>query len=126
MKVSQIFSGEYLKAADLQGNEHSVVIADVQVKEFDDGNKLLITFQGRKKGLVANKTNSNRIAMAYGDDTDAWVGKEIILYPDMVDFQGKSTEAIRVRPPARKPVSQQPQGQATNGQRDDMNDVIPF
>lgn len=125
MKVSQVFSGDYLKAADLQGNEHSVVISAIEVKEFDDGNKLLLTFQGRKKGLVANKTNSNRVAMAYGDDTDGWVGKEIILYPDIVDFQGKPTEAIRVRPPAKKPISQQPQGQAGN-MRGDMNDEIGF
>ena len=97
MKVSQVFAGEYLAAADLQGQEHTVVIASVELKEFDDGDKLLLTFQNRKKGLVANKTNSKRIAMLYGDETEGWVGKEIILYPDIVDYQGKPTEAIRVR-----------------------------
>lgn len=102
MKVSQVFSGDYLKAADLGGHEPTVVIATVEVKEFEDGNKLLISFQGKKKSLVANKTNSSRIAHLYGDDTDGWVGKEIILYTDLVDFQGKAIEAIRVRPPANK------------------------
>lgn len=97
MKVSQIFSGDYLKAADLQGAEPTVVIATVETKEFDDGNKLLLTFQGKKKGLVANKTNASRIALLYGDETDDWIGKEIVLYTDIVDFQGKPTEAIRVR-----------------------------
>ena len=109
MKVSQIFSGDYLKAADLNGAEPTVVIAGVEVKQFDDGNKLLITFQGKKKGLVANKTNANRIAMLYGDDTDEWVGREIVLYTDLVDFQGKPTEAIRIRPPAKRaPANDQP------------------
>jgi hypothetical protein len=133
MKVSQVFSGEYLKASDLQGAEHSVVIADVQRKEFDDGDKLLITFQNRKKSLVANKTNSNTISDAYGDDTDDWIGKEIVLYSTMVDFQGKRTPAIRVRPPApRKPISQQatPSPKVNpppaNGASADMNDEIPF
>lgn len=101
MKVSQVFSGEYLTAADLQGAEPSVVIASVELKEFDDGNKFLLTFQGKKKGLVANKTNSKRIAALYGDDTDEWIGREIVLYSDMVDFQGKSVEAIRVRGPKK-------------------------
>ena len=101
MKVSQVFSGEYLTAADLQGQEHAVVIAGVEMKKFDDGNKLMISFQGRKKNLVANKTNSNRIAMMYGDDTDGWIGKEVLLYVDWVDYQGKTVEAIRIRPPAK-------------------------
>ncbi len=127
MKVSEVFSGDYLKAEHLNGGEHSVVIADVKVREFEDGNKFLITFQGRKKGLVANKTNSNRIAAAYGDETEGWIGKEIILYPEEVTFQGKTMEAIRVRPPARKPISQQAAPKAGNGSRDDdMNDAIPF
>jgi hypothetical protein len=104
MKVSQVFSGDYLKATDLDGREPTVVIATVEVKQFDDGNKLLIMFQGKKKGLVANKTNANRIAMLYGDDTDGWIGKEVVLYTDIVDFQGKPTEAIRVRGPNKAPV----------------------
>lgn len=102
MKVSQVFSGEYLKAADLQGAEPTVVIANVELKEFDDGNKFLITFQNKKKGLVANKTNASRIAMLYGDETEDWVGKEVVLYTEIVDFQGKPTEAIRIRPPANR------------------------
>jgi hypothetical protein len=106
MKVSQVFSGEYLAAPDLNGGEHTVVIEKVDVKEFDDGNKFLITFQNRKKGLVANKTNSKRIAMLYGDETDDWVGKEIVLYTDMVDFQGKTVEAIRIRGPKKATASE--------------------
>lgn len=97
MKVSQVFSGDYLKAADLQGSEPTVTIEKVELKEFDDGNKFLISFEGKKKGLVANKTNAGRIALLYGDDTDGWIGKPIVLYTDIVDFQGKPTEAIRVR-----------------------------
>ncbi len=109
MKVSQVFSGEYLAAPDLQGGEHPVVIESVTVKDFDDGDKFLITFQNRKKGLIANKTNSKRIAMLYGDETDDWVGKEIVLYTDMVDFQGKTVEAIRVRGPVKITSGPQPQ-----------------
>lgn len=103
MKVSQVFSGDYLKAVDLQGHEPTVQISAVEMKQFDDGNKLLISFEGKQKGLVANKTNANRIAKLYGDDTDGWVGKEIVLYTDQVDFQGSTVDAIRVRGP-KKPV----------------------
>ena len=105
MEISSVFGGDTLKAADLQGTEPVVVIASVEMKKFDNGNKLVLSFVGKKKTLVVNKTNASRIAYAHGTNTDGWVGKEIQLYTDFVDFQGKLTEAIRVRPaPKRTPV----------------------
>ena len=98
MEIGSVFGGDSLKAADLQGHEPIVVIASVEMKKFDNGNKLVISFQGKKKTLVCNKTNAGRIAYAHGTDTDKWIGKEIQLYTDLVDFQGKPVEAIRVRP----------------------------
>ncbi len=98
MELSEVFTSETLKATDLQGHEPVVTIATVSLKEFDSGNKLLITFVGKKKALVANKTNSNRIAFLHGTNTDNWIGKRIQLYTDLVDFQGNTVKAIRVRP----------------------------
>lgn len=100
--INQIFGGNSLKAADLKGREHNVVISEVTEKKFEDGNKLIISFQHRTKTLVCNKTNAERIAYVYGTNTDLWVGKEIQLYPDLVSYQGRQVDAIRVRPaPAR-------------------------
>jgi hypothetical protein len=107
MKVSQVFQSKHLSAADVEDGDLEVVIASVGIEQFDDGNKLLVKFQNMDKGLVANKTNSNRIALLYGDDTDEWVGREIVLYQDMVDMQGKTTKAIRVRGPAKKRMEPQ-------------------
>lgn len=98
MELSAVFGGDSLKAADLNGAEPTVTIATVDVKEFDKKRKLVITFVGKKKCLVANKTNANRIAFAHGTNTDNWIGKKIQLYTDLVDFQGNTVEAIRVRP----------------------------
>jgi hypothetical protein len=97
MELSSVFGGDTLKAADLQGYEANVVIASVEQKKFDNGNKLILKFIGKKKALVCNKTNAKRIAMMHGTNTDAWTGKPITLYVDIVDFQGEPTEAIRVR-----------------------------
>jgi hypothetical protein len=127
MELSTVFGGDTLKAADLQGHEPTVTIATIEMKKFDNGNKLVITFEGKKKALVCNKTNANRIAHAYGTNTDNWIGKDLTLFTDLVDFQGKAVEAIRVR--AKKVVHQQPQ---TAPQRmapvpDDMGaEEIPF
>ena len=102
MELSTVFGGDTLKASDLQGHEPTVIIESVQMKKFDNGNKLVITFEGKKKALVCNKTNANRIAYAYGTNTDNWVGQQVVLFTDLVDFQGKAVEAIRVR--AKKPT----------------------
>lgn len=134
MELSSVFGGDSLKAADLQGHEPTVIIASVEMKKFDNGNKLVITFEGKKKALVCNKTNANRIAHFYGTNTDGWVGKELTLYTDLVDFQGKSVEAIRVRgkkTAVRPQSSDMQQVQADrrpepHGQLDDAGDAIPF
>ena len=120
MELSQVFDSATLKAADLQGTEPKVRIASVEMKKFDDGNKLVITFDGKKKTLVCNKTNANRIAHAYGTDTDGWIGKEITLFVDQVDFKGEIVDAIRIR--AQKPAAPKSEGDP----RDTMNDEIPF
>jgi hypothetical protein len=112
--INNIF-GETLKAADLKGTEPVVTISRVEVKEFDGKRKLAVSFVGKKKILVCNTTNARRIAMGHGSETEHWIGKKIQLYTDIVDFQGRPTEAVRVRPvkPAPPPPS-----------ADDMNDSV--
>ena len=55
MDVNSVFGGDSLKAADLQGQEVPVVIASVEMKKFDNGNKLVLRFQGKQKCLICNK-----------------------------------------------------------------------
>jgi hypothetical protein len=130
MELSTVFTSEILKAADLQSREVTVVIATVEAKQFNDGNKLLLTFQGKKKALVCNKTNANRIALLYGTDTDGWIGREIVLFPDLVDFQGKPTLAIRVKPPASRrtaaPLQQAARAPAQPTPSEALGDEVPF
>lgn len=114
-RVSETFPSKTLSAADLDEQDYTVTITDVDVVQFDDGTKYEITLKEDKKHFICNKTNANTIARMYGDDTDDWLGKQITLYPAWVDVRGEQKEAIRVRPkppkakPARKvqPVSQQ-------------------
>ena len=108
MELSSVFGGDSLKAEDLQGQEPTVTIAKVEMKQFDKGNKLVVAFVGKKKVLVCNKTNANRIAFAHGTNTDNWIGKKIQLYTDLVDFQGKTVEAIGVRPIKQPPATPKP------------------
>lgn len=102
--ANEIYQTEsnWLKAADLRKQEHKVAISDVKLAEFNkDGvqqRKLELHFAGRDKTLLLNKTNSDAISYIHGPDTDAWIGKEIILYPTLTQFGGRQVEAIRIRP----------------------------
>ncbi len=103
-KINDVFGGNFLKAEDLKGKNAKVTIASVEVKEFDDGNKLILKFQGKDKALVCNRTNASLIEEVLGSsDTDDWEGKSITLITAKVDFQGKRVPAIRVYVPESKP-----------------------
>lgn len=111
MRVGDVFPSNYLKASDLQNRNVPVVIARVEIEKIGEDRKPVIYFQGKEKGLVANKTNCNAIAAVYGDEMDDWPGCELILFPIMTDYQGKQVEAIRVRGPQpkdRKPAAARP------------------
>jgi hypothetical protein len=81
--VNTIYTSDTLKAADLQGREHTVTIASVESKEFDNGIKLVLKFVGAKKSFVCNRTNGKRIAFMHGDETNGWINKKIVLAPEM-------------------------------------------
>jgi hypothetical protein len=97
MHLDAIYPNKYIKSSDLQNREISVIIEQAKVEEVGDDRKLVLYFRGKQKGLVTNKTNANRIAHYFGMNTDAWLGREIVLFTDLVNFQGKTTEAIRVK-----------------------------
>lgn len=102
--INSVFGGGFLKAEDLQGRNIKVKISKVEVKNFDDGDKLIVHFDGKDKALVCNKTNASIIAEVTGkNDTDDWNGESIWLVTKKVEFQGKLVPAIRValEPPAQ-------------------------
>jgi hypothetical protein len=36
------------------------------------------------------------------EETDAWGGKELTIYPTMVEFQGRMVQSIRIKGPKPK------------------------
>ena len=99
MLISEAFPSEFLKASDLQDRQVTVVMDHVELRDVGDKLKPVLFFRGKAKGLVLNKVNSNNIAIVYGDETDGWAEQQLILYPTMVDMQGRSVPAIRVKAP---------------------------
>ena len=112
MNIEESFPSKYLKASDLQGRAVVVKMATVRVEKVGDDQRPILYFVGKDKGCVLNKTNKNAIVGIYGTETDEWTGKPIELFVALVDYQGKQTEAIRIRAPrgesqpSRPPVDQ--------------------
>jgi hypothetical protein len=116
VKISSAFPSKYLRAADLQGKQATVVISHATMETIGDDELPVLYFSGKEKGLVLNKTNANTIANVFGDDTEDWRGGEIVLFETTVDFQGKTMPTIRCRVPPRKPEPKTPE----------IDDEIPF
>ncbi len=100
MKIGTAFPSKWLKAEDLGGKSHTLVIEGVSLEDIgDDGEKPVIHFVGKKKACVLNRTNALAISARYGDDTDEWTDKEVVVFPDTTMFSGKMVACIRIKPP---------------------------
>lgn len=130
MKASQMIESKYLKKEDLDG-EVIVTISkigqgNVAMEDQPQDLKWMIRFNEFTKPMVLNSTNIQLLVKACeSDDTDDWLGKEIILYvDDNVSFGGKLVGGIRIK--SAKPASapKRPIGRAETF--DDMKDDIPF
>jgi hypothetical protein len=148
MELSEAFPSNFLQATDLKNRNITVTIARYDREEIgrDKRIKPILYFHGARKGLVLNKTNARAIANSYGTNLDKWIGRQIILYPRMVDFGGEEVLAIRVRipqagaslqrtaaPPPPPAVEEPDQFDELNpppidsiGKADEMDDEIPF
>jgi len=104
MKITSAFPSKYLKCSDLNGMEVACTISRVEVENVggqgDEEEKPVLYLTGKTKGVVLNRTNAMTIAGKYGEDTDGWVNKPIVIYPDQTMFQGRMVDCIRMRVPA--------------------------
>ena len=97
MKKDEMLQGNYLKAADLQGQSVPVVIRELRQEEMQDGQKkFVLYFNGKDRGLVLNKTNTARLFEYVADDSDDWPGQRINLVPTKVDYKGDLVDAVRI------------------------------
>ncbi len=129
-KLGEMIESRYLKQSDVH-DETVVTIekigkANVAPKGEEQELKWLIRFEEFSKPMVLNNTNIKRLAKACGDDTDEWVGKQVILYVDPdVEFGGNVVGGLRVK--SHKPQGiKQIQPKQTGGKFDDLDDDIPF
>jgi hypothetical protein len=105
--ASDFDKSKYLCAEDLKSEKKfrikSVTVEVVGTgKEKEKEKKLVVWFTNDERGLVLNKTNNRTLRDKFGDDVSGWPGNIIIVFPTMVEMQGKMTPALRVRIPPPK------------------------
>lgn len=113
MDISSELESKYVKAADVikAGGIVKLVMANVEREEMQsrDGGtewKLVLFFQGAKKGLVLNHGNLATIADVYGTQTEVWNGREVELFTVKTQTpQGQLVDGTRVRVIQDAPVA---------------------
>ena len=124
---NELFPSKYVKHSDLNGKEVAVTIAGLDIEEvgMDNETKPVVNFKDAKKGLILNMTNYDAIAEGYGEETDGWSGKTIVLYGDKTRFGGKIVDCVRVKLPE---IATDPQAplETPAVTEVELNDSIPF
>lgn len=84
MRIDEIYASPFLKAADI-AKPVRVRIARCELGEFADQKtgelqqRIVLHFDKARKALVLNKSQAYSAAGALGNETDSWVGREIVL-----------------------------------------------
>lgn len=97
MNANDAFPGKFLKAADLQGRRVRVEISNVEIGKVGENRKIIITFRGKERQMVCNKTNMNTLVQLTGSsETDDWIGWVVTLYAGHTTYQGQTVSALRI------------------------------
>ena len=124
-KVSEMIVSKFLRKEDFDED----MVATVRgVKLEDVGNqgeqRWVLYFREMQKGMVLNVTTIRVLEGAYGDDSDGWVGKRVMIYVDPnVSFQGRVIGGLRLRAPKKTAAAPAPTPAA---HADEFSDDIPF
>lgn len=102
-KISEMLPSNYLKQSDFP-EDYIVTVRKVERKNIAmDGKpaeyKWLAFFDEFEKPMVLNTTNIQLLSKACdSDDTDDWIGKQVIVYVDEnVSFGGELVGGLRIR-----------------------------
>ena len=104
MKLNELFPSKYATGQDLAGKSVALTISHLRSEKMiptpgtPPVDKWVVYFKEAQKGVVLSKILATQIAQAVGsEDTDAWPGKRVMLYPEEVNVAGKPRPAIRAR-----------------------------
>jgi hypothetical protein len=126
-KVSDMIVSKFLRKEDFD-EDRVMTIKGVKLEEMPgegSDQKWVLYFREEAKGMALNVTTIRVLEKAFGDDSDNWVGKKVMVYVDPnVSFGGRVVGGLRLRPPknagASQPAPKQPEPAG------EFDDDIPF
>jgi hypothetical protein len=101
VKAAAYVSAKYLSAKTAgEYNNKTFVIDSAFNSEIgqqgSEQDKLCIRLKGIDKPLALNQTNLTILMVAYGDDTDSWINKKVILHIVSVPFNGQVVQGLQL------------------------------
>ncbi|MGI0034338.1 MAG: hypothetical protein ACRD98_00520 [Nitrososphaera sp.] len=127
MNFNSLFPNKYLAASDVADAPLHAVMDSVTFESLPDGAQKPCVHLRGEKSFILNRTNGIAIAAAYGEETDAWYGKPIILFQETVPFKGKYVPAIRVKIPVEDPkLEATPKTPTVKGRPSAYHEEVPF
>jgi hypothetical protein len=90
---NDMLESKYIQKTDLT-QPTRLTVAGCERKDIGQENKpefrWVVAFEGEWKPLILNRTNTDAFFDGLGEDSNDWIGKQIILFNDMsVEYQGK-------------------------------------
>jgi len=127
-KVSEMIQSKFLRKEDFE-EDRVLTIRGLKLEDMpgDDGTqKWVLYFKEEAKGMALNVTTIRVLEAAFGDDSDMWLGKRVMVYVDpSVSFGGKVVGGLRIRTP-RKPKPEATAPAPPPAAADEFHDDIPF
>jgi len=126
MKVSQMIQSKFMRKEDID-DDTPATIKSLKLEDMpgDSGEqRWVLHFREQSKGMVLNTTTIRVLEKTFGDESDDWTGKKVILYVDPnVTFKGQVVGGLRLRPvkSAAKPA----QLVAAAAPAEEFDDQIP-
>ena len=110
MNVNDFVGSDTMKASDLGQTTPQVVISKVEPVTFQDGSSKLIIHptDPNMKPVVLNVTNTRACVAAWGPESDAWIGKTVMLSVRQTQMgPGIGVTPIGAAPPMDPPGANQ-------------------
>jgi hypothetical protein len=111
VKTNDAFPSNYLSKTDF-AQPALVTLTDVVMLDVnaDDGKpKPVMYVVESDKGLILNRSNWSTLAELFGDDSDLWRGRKIVVFHDPgVMFGGKRVGGLRLRAPKQAQATPRP------------------
>jgi len=105
MRTSDMVKSKFWRAADLKGKPPiRLTIADVTEELIGRGQrqetKCFLWFQEDLRGLQLNRTRVAILELAFGPDSEGWVGKRVrLLFDPTVIFGGQAVGGVKLETP---------------------------